>query len=103
MLNQVVLVGRIVSDLKKETNEQGVEVANIKLAVQRSYKNADGEYDTDFVSCTLTGGIANNTIEYCKKGDLVGVKGKIETLQESIKIIVERLTFLSQTKETCKD
>ena len=103
MLNQVVLVGRIVSDLKIETNEQGGEVANITIAVSRAYKNEDGEYDTDFVSCTIKGGIAKNAIEYCKKGDLVGVRGKIESLEENIKIIIERLTFLSQSKETCKD
>lgn len=103
MLNQVVLVGRIVSDLKIETNEKGVEVANITIAVPRYYKNYEGVYETDFIPCTITGGISKNAIEYCKKGDLVGVRGKIESLEESIKIIVERLTFLSQTKETCED
>ena len=73
------------------------------LAVPRSYKNAEGVYETDFIDCVLWNGVANNVVEYCKKGDLVGIKGRIETRTEEVneekkkitEIIAEKVTFLS--------
>ena len=74
MLNQTVIVGRIVRDPELRETESGHKVSNITLAVPRSFKNSNGEYDTDFISCVLWQGIAENTAEYCHKGDLVGSK-----------------------------
>ena len=54
-------------------------VAQLTLAVPRSFKNMKGEYDTDYIPCVLWKGVAENTAEYCKKGDLVGIKGRIQT------------------------
>lgn len=104
MLNQTVIVGRLVEDPKKKTLESGKEVGNITLAVSRSYKNADGVYDTDFIDCTLWNGVATNVVEYCKKGDVVGIKGRIETRtyedsdgnkNHKTEVIAEKVTFLS--------
>lgn len=73
----------------------------------RSWKNAEGNYDTDFIDCKLFDGVAQNTAEYCHKGDIVGVKGRIQTrniekedgTKEKIQeIIAEKLTFLSSKK-----
>ena len=85
-------------------------MTNITLAVPRSYKNMNGEYDTDFISCVLWSGIAENTVEYVKKGDLLGVKGRIqsrvyEDKEEQRKyiteVVAEKVTFLSgKSKET---
>ena len=77
MLNQAVLIGRIVRDPELKDTEKG-KVTNITLAVPRSFKNTNGEYDTDFISCVLWKGVAESTAEYCKKGDIVGVKGRIQ-------------------------
>lgn len=74
MLNQAVLVGRIVQDPELRETENGNKIANVILAVPRSFKNASGEYETDFISCVLWKGVAESTVEYCKKGDLVGDK-----------------------------
>lgn len=79
MLNQTVIVGRIAKDPELRETENGKKVTNVTLAVPRSFKNANGEYETDFISCVLWKGIAESTVEYCKKGDLVGVKGRIQT------------------------
>ena len=79
MLNQTVIVGRLVKDPELRETENGNKVTNITLAVPRSYKNINGEYDTDFISCVLWKGIAENTVEYVKKGDLLGIKGRIQT------------------------
>ena len=53
MLNQSILVGRIVKEPEVRETENGTKVTNLTLAVQRSYKNVEGEYDTDFISCVL--------------------------------------------------
>ena len=52
MLNQTVIVGRLVSKPETKELEEGKKVANLTLAVPRSYKNENGEYDTDFIDCT---------------------------------------------------
>ena len=53
MLNQTVLVGRLVRDPELYETESGNKVTNITLAVPRSYKNSNGEYDTDYINCVL--------------------------------------------------
>lgn len=104
MLNQIIIVGRLVQDPEIKELENGVKTSYITLAVSRSWKNADGIYETDFIPCLLYKGIAENTAEYCKKGDVIGVKGRIQTKQEEtkniIEIVAERVTFLSSRKET---
>lgn len=104
MLNQVILVGRLVQDPEIKELENGIKTSYITLAVPRSYKNSDGIYETDFIPCLLYKGIAENTVEYCQKGDLLGIKGRIQTKQEEnkniIEIVAERVTFLSSRKET---
>lgn len=99
MLNQIVLVGRLVEDLEIKENENGKKVAYITLAVPRAFKNVDGVYETDFIECILWQGIAQSTSEYCKKGDLIGVKGRIQSNNKKIEIVAEKVTFLSNKKE----
>lgn len=99
MLNQVVMVGRLVSKPIVEENENGRKVSEITLAVNRSFKNAEGIYETDFIKCTLWNGIAENTAEYCNKGDLVGVKGRLQCLSgNELQVIAEKVTFLANNK-----
>jgi len=103
MLNQTVIVGRLVEDPKVQETESGKKVTNLTIAVPRSFKNAEGEYETDFVDCTLWNGVAENTAEYCRKGDMLGIKGRIETdlyekdgkTQKSTKLVAEKVTFLT--------
>lgn len=106
MLNQAVLVGRIVKEPELKQTESGKNVSNITLAVPRSFKNSNGEYDTDFISCVLWKGIAESTVSYCKKGDLVGIKGRIQTRsveendskRQYVEVVAEKVTFLSTRK-----
>jgi single-strand DNA-binding protein len=110
MLNQSIIVGRLVNDPELRETENGHKVANVMLAVPRSYRNADGEYDTDFIKCVLWRGVAERTTEYCKKGDLIGVRGRIQTrdiedddenLKTITEVVAERVTFL-QTQKPAK-
>ena len=104
MLNQVVMVGRLTSDPEINEVENDRKVATITLAVQRSYKNAEGVYETDFIKCTLWNGIAETTAEYCKKGDVVGVKGRLQCLSgNELQVVVEKVSFLSSRKEEDRD
>ena len=105
MLNQVVLVGRLVKTPELKLTENGKKISRITLAVPRNYKNMEGEYDTDFLDCTLWTNIAENTSEYCQTGDMIGVKGRIQTRvienddgtkKKKTEIVAERVTFLAQ-------
>lgn len=106
MLNQVVMVGRIANEPELTEVENNQKLMRLVLAVPRSYKNADGEYDTDFIPVVLWRGIAANTAEYCNKGDLIGVKGHVKTgsyekddkKNYTIEIVAEKITFLSSKK-----
>lgn len=106
MLNQVVIVGRLVDTPQTVESENGASKTIFTLACQRSYKNVDGTYDTDFFDITTWGTVAEQTTEYCKKGDVVGIKGRLQTrIVDNIKhteIIAERVTFLS-SKNITKD
>ncbi len=110
-MNTLMLVGRLATDIEVKTLESGKEVTNVLLAVTRSYRNADGTYDTDFIDCTLWDGLANNINEYCKKGDLIGIRGRLQTSfyekdevkHKSVDVIVEKITFLSSAKPKEED
>ena len=101
MLNQISLVGRITKTPEMMENQDGSKFAIINLAVPRTFKNENGEYDTDFIDCTLWKGIAENACEYCKKGDLVGIRGRIQNLNNTaqLQLIAEKVTFLSSKEE----
>ena len=111
-MNQVVLVGRLANDPEVNETENGKKYTAISLAVTRNFKNISGEYETDFIRCILWNGVAANTSEYCKKGDVLGIKGRLqvnkyETENNEIKyateVIAERVTFLSTRKDPEKD
>ena len=74
MLNQIVLVGRLTREITVHKSDNGVKVATIPLAIPRSFKNSEGFYDTDFIDCVAFDNIAENTKEYVKKGDIIGIK-----------------------------
>lgn len=96
MLNQTVLVGRLVKD---PVIEEGKNYCELTIIVPRSFKNAEGIYEEDIIPITLYQTIAHNAVDYCKKGDLVGIKGRIQVKENDIEIIAERITFLSSKKE----
>lgn len=106
MHNCVVLIGRLTEDpcVKKLEDKS---VLTINLAVQREYKNEDGKYETDFIRCVLWNNIADNLSEYCHSGDLVSVKGRLQTRSYEnenketkyiTEVVVERVCFLSSKK-----
>ena len=111
MHNLVYLIGRLCEDTVTKEYEDGKSMLTINLAVQRSFKNENGIYETDFIRCILWNGIAAHTSEYCKKGDLVGVKGRIQNRSYDdsgekkyiTEVIVDKVSFLASKKDTVSE
>ena len=104
MMNNFFGVGRLVADPEVKESENGKKYSNFTIAVQRSYKNADGVYDADFLDVVAFGPMAETTSEYCKKGDIIGIKGRVETSsyenedgekKKSTQIVADRISFIS--------
>jgi single-strand DNA-binding protein len=108
MINQVTLVGRLTKDPELRVTPEGTSVVNLTLAVNRQFKNQNGEYETDFVHCTIWRKTAENTANFCKKGSVIGITGKIHTRnyqnQEGkrvyvTEVVAESVQFLSRRPE----
>ena len=79
MVNSVILVGRITRDIELKATTSNNEVVNFTVAVNRNYKNANGEYDADFINCVSFGPTARFMANYLQKGRLISVEGRIQT------------------------
>lgn len=106
-INTVVLIGRLTAEPSLKETKENKNRTVIDLAVPRSFKNQDGIYETDFFRCILWNGIAKRVKEYCQKGDMVCVKGRLQVREyineQSEKkyiteIIAETISFLSSVK-----
>lgn len=108
-MNNVNLVGRLTRSPTVFLTESGKKGAIITLAIGRTFKNQNGEYEADYIDCTLWSGIAETTAEYCDKGDIVGVRGRLQTKlieQEDgtkykrMDIIANTVSFISTAKSS---
>lgn len=79
MLNRVVLVGRLTKDPEYRTTPSGVSVATFTLAVNRTFTNAQGEREADFINCVVFRRQADNVNNYLSKGSLAGVDGRLQS------------------------
>lgn len=114
-MNNTSIAGRLTQNPELKEFEDGKKVANVTLAVGRSYKNSEGVYETDFIDCEVWGGQAESLTEYCKKGDLIGIKGTIKvdsyeaedgSKRKVTKVVAnsrDGVKFLSTAKEVSSD
>ena len=79
MINNVVLIGRLTRDVDLQHTPQNQVVGQFTLAVNRNFKNQNGEYDADFINCVIWGKSAENFANWAKKGNLVGINGRVQT------------------------
>ena len=106
-MNKAVLVGRNTKDVELKTTASGKAVVTFTLAVNRDFKNADGNYDTDFINCVAYGQQAETISRYVRKGDRFGVCGRIATRNYEkngntvyvTEIIVDSFDFLESKKD----
>lgn len=108
MINSTILVGRLVRNIEVRFTKDEKAVGNFTLAINRRFKNQNGEYETDFIDCVIFGKQAETMAQYTKKGDLIGVEGSIQkrTYEDKEKnkhyiteIMVEKITFLQTNKK----
>ncbi|EAC6205238.1 single-stranded DNA-binding protein [Listeria monocytogenes] len=79
MMNRVVLVGRLTKDPELRYTPAGAAVATFTLAVNRPFKNGQGEQEADFIQCVVWRKPAENVANFLKKGSLTGVDGRVQT------------------------
>lgn len=112
MLNSIILVGRLVDTPTLKLYNDSV-YAIVTLAVNRPFKNLEGETETDFISCITWDVSAKATCDYCRKGDIVAVRGRLITKTSEInfsseddslkkkitnlEVIAERVVFINTT------
>ena len=79
MINSTVLVGRLTRDPELKYTGNNIAVASFSLAVNRNFKDANGERETDFINCVMWRKAAENFANFTRKGSLVGIEGRIQT------------------------
>lgn len=105
-MNQVGFVGRLVRTPELKTTDNKKQMTWITVAVNRSFKNINGEYDTDFIDCILWDAVAANTVKHCKKGDIISVRGRLQSRvyekdnekRYVLEVIGEKVTFISSVR-----
>ena len=104
MLNRVVLIGRLTKDPELRYSPSGVAVTNFTLAIDRKFKNAQGEKETDFIPCVMFKQLAELCANYLAKGKLASVDGRLQVRTYNDKdgqkhwvteVIAEDVHFLS--------
>lgn len=107
-MNKVVLIGRLTKDIEIRYTQKEDAVGNFTLAVQRNYKNANGETESDFINCVCFKQIAKLIEQYTNKGDQLAIEGKIQTRnyedkegkkRTSTEVVVENIQFLGAKKK----
>src|SRR5690625_4463559 len=107
MINTVTLIGRLTRDPDLRHTPSGVAVASFNLAVNRSWKNQNGEYETDFINCVAWRKQAENLASFMKKGNHSGVVGRIQIRNYEnnegkrvyvTEVVAEQVVFLESRK-----
>lgn len=107
-MNKVIIIGRTTKDIDLKVTQTGTSVAEFSIAVKRTFKNANGENESDFFNCIAFSKLAETISRYVKKGDQVGVEGRLQTRNYTNKegkkiyvteIIVENVEFLQTKKQ----
>lgn len=108
-MNKVVLIGRLTKDPELRNTNSGLPVASFTVAVNRTFKNKEGNYDTDFLNVSIFGKQAENVSKYCSKGSQVGIEGRIQTRTYDAadgskryvtEIIADSVEFLGSKKDS---
>lgn len=108
MINRAVVCGRLVRDPELRRTQNGTPVTSFTLAVNRTFKNADGQQEADFLNCVAWNKTAEIVDQYCSKGNLVGVEGRLQSrsYQDNqgnnrtvVEIIADQVQFM-QSKDS---
>ncbi|CAK1231551.1 Single-stranded DNA-binding protein (Ssb) [Fructobacillus tropaeoli] len=112
MINRVTLIGRVTRDIEPKYTNNGTAVASFSLAVERDFKNQNGEKETDFFNVVTWRKGAEIVAQYAGKGSLLAVEGRLETRQYEnrdgqkvnvVEVNADRFQFLDSKKDTQRD
>ena len=107
-MNKVIEIGRATADIELKQISSGTSAVEFNIAVKRTYKNAEGKYDSDFFSCVAFNKTAELIGKYVKQGDMIGISGKLQTRNYTnregkkiykTEIVVEDVEFLQSKKQ----
>lgn len=109
-MNKVCLTGRTTKDIELKYNQNNIAITSFTLAVTRKFKNQNGEYESDFINCIAYKSTAELLSKYVKKGDLIGIEGRIQTRNYEkdekriyvTEVIVDSIDFLQSRKDESK-
>nr|DAU49934.1 MAG TPA: Single strand binding protein [Caudoviricetes sp.] len=102
MLNKIFIMGRLTRDPELRTTNSGTSVASFSLAVDRNYKGADGEKETDFIDCVAWRQTGEFAAKYFAKGRMAVVEGRLQIRpwtdkegnnRRSAEVIVDNMYF----------
>lgn len=77
-MNKYMCIGRITRDIDLTTTNNGISVAKFNVAVDRKFRNEEGEKITDFFNVVVWRTLAENIAKYCKKGSKVFLSGELQ-------------------------
>jgi single-strand DNA-binding protein len=105
VLNRVQLIGRLTRDPELRYISSGLPIAQFTVAVERDFRNAAGERETDFVNCVAWRKLAEQIGQYCTRGRLVAVEGRLQTRsyeasdgsrRRIVEVVGDRVWFLDR-------
>lgn len=108
MINNVVLVGRLANDPELKYTASGMPVVNVRMAVDRGRKNENGDDETDWLDIVAFQKTAELVAQYCDKGSLVGIEGRIQSRswqaqdgskRYAVEIVANNVRFLESKQE----
>ena len=113
-MNKVIIIGRFTRDpeIKYSTGENATATARFSLAVNRRFKNKEGNYDADFINCVAFGKTAEFIEKYFTKGMAIGITGRIQTGSYTNKegqkvytadVVVEETEFVESKNKSTSD
>ena len=112
-LNRTMLVGRLVKDVESRVTQSGTSIANFSIANNRSYtKNGEKSEQVSFFECIAWGKLGDIIAQYCKKGQLIGLDGRLQQRSwddsegkkhYKVEVIVENFQFLSPKSQEKKE
>ena len=107
-MNRVNLIGRLTKTPELRYTQSNKGITRFTIAVNRKFKNSEGDYDADFINCLCFEKRAKVITNYCEKGDLIGVAGRIQTgsytgqdgqKRYTTDVIVDEIDLLSAKKK----
>lgn len=109
-LNRVILIGRFVKDPELRYTQGGSSVSNFSIANNRSYTvSGEKKEYTSYFNCIAWGKLGEIIVQYCKKGQRIGVEGRLQqrswddqngNKRYTVEVVVENFQFLSPKQES---